>query len=344
MAKIVVLATGGTIAGRASHAGEAVTYTAAQLGVADLLANVPGLAALLGHYKLETVQVAQIDSKDMDIATWQRLLTHCVQALQQPEVAGLVLTHGTDTLEETAFFLHQALGVAAQAGVLAPVQACKPVVLTCAMRPATARLADGPQNLADAIAVVKDTHARGVMAVCAGQVHAAVDVRKVHPYRLDAFSSGDAGVLAHVEESCVRWLRPTMQPDADLVACSGNLQQYAARVWHALCTVAASDWPWVEVLQSHAGASARALQALVAAGVRGLILEGTGNATLHEALLEAAMQARRQDVVVWRSSRCQEGAMVPGTDNQVPLALSAGQTLPPAKARIALQIKLLRKW
>jgi L-asparaginase len=105
---------------------------------------------------------------------------------------GVVITHGTDTLEETAFFLHS---------VLAPA---KPVVLTCAMRPATALSPDGPQNVRDAIAVAATAGAQGVTVVCAGTVHSGVDVQKVHTYRLDAFASGDAGPIGYVEEGAVR--------------------------------------------------------------------------------------------------------------------------------------------
>ena len=122
--------------------------------------------------------------------------------LARPEVAAIIVTHGTDTLEETAYFLQR---------VLAPA---KPVVLTAAMRPATSRLADGPQNLADAVAVATAPGARGVVVVVAGTVHSALDVRKVHPYRLDAFGSGDAGPIARVEEGRLRSFRPWPEGEA----------------------------------------------------------------------------------------------------------------------------------
>jgi len=189
MAKIVVLATGGTIAGSADDAADGVSYRAAQLGVDALMQSVPGLVDLLQGDMLQAAQVAQIDSKDMDFAVWQQLAAQCAQHLAQPDVRGIVITHGTDTLEETAFFLQLALHSA-------PNAACwqhKPVVLTCAMRPATARLSDGPQNLADAVTLARQPQACGVLAVCAGRIHAADTVQKIHPYRLDAFGSGDAG-------------------------------------------------------------------------------------------------------------------------------------------------------
>ncbi|WP_372659818.1 asparaginase, partial [Hydrogenophaga sp.] len=134
--------------------GDNVGYVAGEVGVGDLLAAVPALAG----EALDVEQVAQLDSKDMGFAVWQALAQRVAFHLDRPDVEAVVITHGTDTLEETAFFL-QAL-----------LQPAKPVVLTCAMRPATALVPDGPQNLLDAVAVARWTGASGVVAVCAGQV------------------------------------------------------------------------------------------------------------------------------------------------------------------------------
>ena len=180
--KLVVLGTGGTIAGTAATAGDNIGYTAAQVGVAQLLLAIPALAQM--PCVLVSEQVAQIDSKDMSHAVWQALAERASHFLAQPDVQGIVITHGTDTLEETAYFLHAVLP--------APLLAAKPVVLTCAMRPASAMVPDGPQNLLDACAVALTPGAAGVVAVCAGSVHGAVDVQKQHTYRVDAFSSGDS--------------------------------------------------------------------------------------------------------------------------------------------------------
>jgi L-asparaginase len=170
--RLVILGTGGTIAGRAARAGDNVGYVAGQVSVADLVAAVPALA----NVPLQVEQVAQIDSKDMGLPVWQALVARLQVHVDDPRVAAVIVTHGTDTLEETAFVLQRVL------------QPSKPVVLTCAMRPASALVPDGPQNLADALAVVREAQA-GVVVVCAGQVHAASEVAKVHTYRLDAFDS-----------------------------------------------------------------------------------------------------------------------------------------------------------
>ncbi|NJS37241.1 MAG: asparaginase [Brachymonas sp.] len=126
------MGTGGTIAGTAASSSDHTGYTAAQLSVQDLLKCVPGMQEALRGDALESEQVAQLDSKDMDFATMTRIAQRCAHHLAQADVRGIVITHGTDTLEETAYFLHLVLGNAC-----AELITQKPVVLTCAMRPAT---------------------------------------------------------------------------------------------------------------------------------------------------------------------------------------------------------------
>jgi len=304
---VVVLGTGGTIAGTASDAADNVGYTAAQLGVAQLVGAVPMLA---GH-PLETEQVAQFDSKDMDFAAWRSLAGRCAHHLAREEVAGIVVTHGTDTLEETAWFLQR---------VLAPA---KPVVLTAAMRPATALLRDGPQNVLDAVTVAQWPGARGVVAVLAGQVHGARDVRKAHSYRVDAFGSGDAGAIGSVEEGVVRLFRDWPR---------GNDAIGVDRL-----PAAPAAWPRVEIVTSHVGASGDMVRALTAAGVRGIIAAGTGNGTLHHALEAALREAQAAGVQVLRSTRCRDGLVIAAPADALP---SAGD-LTPEKARVELLLRLL---
>ena len=352
MAKIVVLATGGTIAGSADDASDGISYRAAQLSVDALMQSVAGLADLLQGDTLQAAQVAQIDSKDMDFAVWQQLALQCAQHLAQPDVRGVVITHGTDTLEETAFFLQLALPCAPNAASWQH----KPVVLTCAMRPATARLSDGPQNLADAITLARQPHASGVLAVCAGSVHAAHTVQKIHPYRLDAFGSGDAGALGYVEEGHVRWLRPCAGWQApEITASSTTTSDPRNALWQALAHTAPAQWPWVEVLHSQAGATPRAMLALADAGVRGMGLAGTGNATVHQALLEALPSITARGVAMLLSTRSSASQVVRGVqahpasahnapdapDAPIALARYGQTTLTPAKARVLLLLQLL---
>lgn len=311
---IVILGTGGTIAGTAACASDHIGYTAAQLGIAQLVAAVPALAA--GPCNLLTEQLAQVDSKDMDFEIWTRLAERVNHHLARADVQGIVITHGTDTLEETAWFL-QAL--------LAPV---KPVVLTCAMRPATALVPDGPQNLLDAVAVAMHPGAGGVLAVCAGVVHGALEVQKVHTYRLDAFSSGDAGPLAYVEQGGLRVLRNWP------VAVAGQAQ---SAITNIALLQPGQHWPRVDIVTSHAGADGAVVRALVAAGVQGLVVAGTGNGSLHHALESALLQAQAAGVRVLRATRCLEGRVLskPGE------TLLDSQGLSPVKARISLLLTLL---
>ncbi len=307
-ATVVIIGTGGTIAGTAARPQDHVGYRAGVLSAEDLVAAVPALAG--AGAVLECHSLAQLDSSDMDHATWQRLALAVVRHLARPEVAGVVVTHGTDTLEETAAFLHHT------------VLAGKPVVLTAAMRPASAPSPDGPQNLLDAVTVACEPGARGVLAVLAGRVHAGSELRKLHGYRVDAFGSGDAGPLAVVEAGRLRCFRDwtTCEP-AHAVALQTDVQH----------------WPVVDIVTSHAGARAATLDALVAAGAQGIVIAGTGNGSVHRALLDAARRAVAQGVVVRRASRCLQGGVVDGGESDLPAAGSCT----PAQARVQLMLELL---
>jgi L-asparaginase len=302
---LVVLGTGGTIAGTAAQASDNVGYTAGQIGIAQLVHAVP---ALRGQ-AIELEQVAQLDSKDMSHVVWRELALRCAHHLARADVAGLVVTHGTDTMEETAWFLQR---------VLAPA---KPLVLTGAMRPATALLSDGPQNLLDAIAVARHAAARGVTVVLAGAVHGAREVHKAHAYRVDAMSSGDAGPIARIEEGQPRLLRPWPADEALGAAVLG---------------LAPAAWPAVEIVHSHAGAGGNVVRALCAAGVRGIVVACTGNGTLHRELEAALVEAQAGGVTVLRSTRCHDGRVLPTPSDR----FEAADGLTPAKARVELLLRL----
>lgn len=304
--QIVILGTGGTIAGTAASATDHTGYHAAQLGVAQLVAAVPALTDM----SIACEQLAQLDSKDMDHATWLALAQRAAAHLARADVAGVVVTHGTDTLEETAYFLHRVLGPA------------KPLVLTAAMRPATALGADGPQNLLDAVMLAREPGAKGVLAVLAGTVFAGAALRKRHTYRVDAFTAGDAGPIGWMEEGRVRAVRPW--PDA-------------AGVGVDRLPADPSAWPAVEIVASHAGSDGRVVRALRDSGVRGLVVAATGNGTVHHALEAALREAQQAGVTVWRSSRCLDGVVTSAPDEVFP---SAG-ALTPVQARIELMLRLM---
>lgn len=330
--QIVILGTGGTIAGKASSSIDNVGYTAALVGVAQLLGAIPSLVGLSGTaqydgYGLVCEQVAQVDSKDMNFAVWQLLLARCAHWLAQPQVQGVVVTHGTDTLEETAYFLQMTLNPS------------KPVVLACAMRPSTAIAPDGPQNLLDALAVAVHSDAQGVVAVCAGLIHSAVDVQKVHTSRLDAFSSGDAGPVGTVAEGQLTLYRnwPSNRPLADVNIAYSAIENIAK-----LTTL-----PRVEIVLNHADSDGAIVDALLAQkaaspskGLRGIVVAATGNGTISTDLELALRRAQAAGVVVWRSTRCAFGQVIGKSEAEFGDASGASQGLPAVKARIALQLQL----
>jgi len=331
--KLIVLGTGGTIAGLAEDAHDNVGYKSGQVGVEQLLAALP--PARRPFATLVSEQVAQVDSKDMDLEIWQRLAQRCAFWLADPQVTGIVITHGTDTMEETAYFLHTVLACSGCSD--------KAVVLTGAMRPASALTPDGPQNMLDAMMVACDPVGCGVMVVFSGRIHAAVDVQKVHGYRQDAFESGDAGVLGWIQEGVATWVR---QPSA---ASGGDpqigRQEPQGSLHDANWTVLLAGpvvWPRVEIVNSHAGATGLMVDTLLAADPvsrpQGLVVAGTGNGSVHQLLEAALLRAQADGVAVWRASRCGTGHTVGDLHTQLPD--SAG--LSPVKARIALMLQLLQ--
>jgi L-asparaginase len=246
----------------------------------------------------------------MSHALWQRLVREVAAELQRDDVGGIVVTHGTDTLEETAYLLQR---------VLAPA---KPVVLTAAMRPSTSLQADGPQNLLDAVTLAREPGARGVLVLLAGRAHAGDAVRKVDAWALDAFDSGDAGPVALVRDGSVQPLR----------AWPGG-----PALGSGVVELPVEDWPRVGWITSHAEFDAALLDAAVAAGFHGLVLAGTGNGSLHAALLVAAERAAAAGVALRLSTRCASGRVVGQGAHAVPLSDTPG----PAQARVALLLDLL---
>ena len=292
---VLVLGTGGTIAGVAPPANTATGagYTAGVLGVEQLLASAPGIAQ---HARLEFAQLCNIDSKDANPALWLQLAREIRAWRAHAGTAGCVITHGSDTLEETAYALDCLL------------EPGSPVVLTAAMLPAAALSADGPRNLFDAVRVAGDPAAagRGVLCVAHGRVHAARDVSKQHPARIDAFASGDRGPLGFIGASGLRFTReqPGVEP-RPLAALAQPSPEVTA--------------PRVELVCSHAGADGELVRALVAASVAGtlrpplqaLVVLGTGGGTVHEGLAAALAHAAEAGVrvqVVPRTGPCEGGA------------------------------------
>ena len=316
--KIVVLGTGGTIAGESSSASEGLSYKAAQRGIDVLLQSVAeigqGMPKALSAFQFESEQVAQVDSKDMSFAIWHHLAQRCHAWLSQDEVKALVITHGTDTLEETAYFLSRVIAID------------KPIVLTCAMRPANFKDADGPQNLRDALTLAAMAKGAGVWLVAAGEIHHSQYLQKVHPTRLNAFDSGETGAAGTVQQDQVAWSATFKTPSFDKIDSAFNLPEPA-------------NWPWVEIVMNHVQANAKCVDLLAAAGVQGLVVAGTGNGSMSTDLKEGLRRAETAGVQIRVASRCNQGPVI-ATESH---AFKVSDGLNPVKTRVALMLDLMSK-
>ncbi len=283
---ILVLGTGGTIAGLGGDA-----YTAAQLPINALLAPF--------NDQVVSEQIAQIDSKDMCFAVWDRLYARLSGAILDAKVGAIVITHGTDTLEETAFFLHRA------------VACTKPVILTGAMRPADDPAADGPRNLADALAYANSLTA-GVWVVLAGQALPAYGVQKNHPQALEAFGQRESNSTQVMSRAPFKLSQPVQR------------------------------WPRVEIVMNYAGASGLLIEALIQQHVDGIVVDGivvagTGNGTVSDALDAALHKALQAGIAVRLTTRCLQGSVIQNANHAFDLS-----PLSPVQARVDLMLDLMQ--
>ena len=312
--KTVVLGTGGTIAGLATDPSNPSNYKASQLGLTDILQqagiHTPGL---------EMQDVARIDSKDMGPAVWRPLLQAISQAQERSDVQAVVITHGTDTIEETAFLLE----------LMGPWP--KPVVMTCAMQPADSPTADGPGNLRDALLLAQHPAFKGVAVVCADKAHHPQHLQKIRTDQDDAFSSGLSQPLAQMHKG--QWL---LREPSDQLPRNGRTPDLQTLLNTA-------DWPRVEWVSNHASADGEMVMSLLAGSskakrpLRGLVVAATGSGTISVGMENALIQARAVGVEVWVSSRCVWGQARFYEDKPYGVATS----LNPAKAMVALSLSLL---
>jgi len=311
--RIRLLATGGTIAG--AHTGGR-GYAAAAMSAEDLLAAVPGLSAL---GRIEVEKVVSIGSQDMDEHVWRQLAARAQTALDDPAIAGVVITHGTDTMEETAYFLNLVLKTA------------KPVVLVGAMRPATAISADGPMNLYNAIAVAADPASvnRGVLVVSNDEIHFAREISKTNTTQVGTFKSLNRGLAGLVNRGRLHYFGPTVRRHT---AASEFAPPHEAAL------------PRVDIIYGYAGLRRDQIDAAVAAGARGLVIAGVGAGNLSTEILEAVTAAARAGVVVVRSSRTGGGMVERNIEIDDDAAgLLVAEELNPQKARVLLMLGLSRQ-
>ncbi len=312
---IVILATGGTIAGSASS-NTSAGYTSGAVGVDVLIEAVPqmkDMADITGE------QIASIGSQDMNDAVWLKLAKRINELLAQSDVAGVVITHGTDTLEETSYFLDLT------------VKSTKPVVMTGSMRPSTAMSADGPLNIYNAVGIAVDPMAkgRGVLVTVDDDIHAAHDVVKTHSTDVGTFSSMEAGLVGAALFGKNTWFRTPVQ-----VNTAKSELTLAANT---------TALPRVDIIYAHANMSPDMITSAAANGAKGIVIAGVGDGNMTAPALDAVKQVIAKGVIVVRSSRTNGGIMRRNIEvNDDEIGTVASMQLNPAKARVLLQLALLK--
>jgi L-asparaginase len=312
---IVILATGGTIAGTGATSTTTVGYTAAKVGVEGLIAAVPELKKVAN---VKGEQVMQIASENMNNAAWLKLGKRINQLLSQADVDGIVVTHGTDTIEETSYFLDLV------------VKSDKPVVVVGAMRPSTAISADGPINLYNAVILAgsKDAIGKGVLVCLNDQINAARDVTKNNTATADTFRTPELGLLGYMQDNKAHFYREstrrhTAQSEFDIA----NLDTL----------------PEVDITYGYANATRVPVDAFVAAGAKGIVNAGVGDGSLDDEVKAALIEARKKGVIVVRASRVGNGIVARNgevNDDQTDFVVS--DTLTAQKARILLMLALTK--
>ncbi len=311
--RITILATGGTIAG-SSDSQTSVGYTSGAVGVDVLIAAVPGLTKLA---RISGEQVSSIGSQDMNDKVWLALAKRVNQLLKSDTVDGIVITHGTDTMEETAYFLHLV------------AKGNKPIVFTGSMRPSTALSADGPLNIYNAVAIAADRAAkdRGVLVAVNDNIHAAREITKTNTTSVQTFQSPDYGLIG-ITLYGRQWFYRV------------PFRKFGAET--EFVVDGATSMPRVDVIYAHADMSADLIDAAVKNGAKGLVVAGVGDGNMTTAALEALARAAKQGVVVVRSSRVYSGRTWRNSEiNDDQYGFVAAGDLVPSKARVLLKLALV---
>ena len=311
---IVILATGGTIAGAAAS-GTQAAYTSGAVTIDAMIAAVPGIKDMAN---IKGEQVSNVGSQDMSFEIMLKLAKRINELMSKNDVDGFVVTHGTDTMEETAFFLNLV------------VKGDKPVVMVGSMRPSTAVSADGPLNLYNAVGVAVDPNAkgRGVLVVMNDWIHAAHSLTKTSTTAIQTFMSPLRGVVG--------------------VATYGKNDFYNTPQWKHTSSSEfdvsdVNKLPRVDIIFACADMPADLIDASVANGAKGIIIAGVGNGNMNKASLDAAANAAKKGVIVVRSSRVATGSVGRNVEvNDDELGFIASDELNPQKARLLLSLALLK--
>jgi L-asparaginase len=311
---VTILATGGTIAGAQPKAGEA-GYKSGSFSVESLIQAVPGMEKVA---VVKGEQIANIGSQDMNDAVWIKLARRVNELQKDPGVDGIVITHGTDTQEETGYFLDLV------------VKGDKPVVLVGSMRPATAISADGPMNLYNGTAVSIDPAARGrgVLIVMNDDIHYAREATKTNTTSLQTFTSPNRGRAGIVLFGKASFYSPPVPKHTSGSAFAGIVPDTLPRVF---------------IVYAHANVGPEFVDAAVAAGAKGIVLAGVGDGNGTDPLIQALAAAAKKGVVVVRSSRVGTGTVARNVElDDDKLGFVAAMELNPSKARVLLQQALTK--
>ena len=311
---VVILATGGTIAGSA-ETGTQAGYDSGQVGVEVLIAAVPQLEEIAD---VTGEQIANVGSQNMNDEVWLKLAKRINELVKSEEVDGVVITHGTDTMEETAYFLNLV------------VKTNKPVVLTGSMRPSTALSADGPLNIFNAVAVAADPEAagRGVLVVANDSIHGARAIIKSNTTHVETFLSPQRGLIGLVQYGETLYFR-------------GPYARHTANSEFSVQGV--EELPRVDIIYIYEGVSGDLIEAAVKDGAKGIVTAGVGNGNMTDSALQALALAAAKGVVCVRSTRVPTGFVgrnVEIDDDKIGLVASYEHN--PQKARILLRLALLK--
>lgn len=310
---IVIMATGGTIAGVAPSATETKEYKAGVINVESLIRSVPGID---GVAKISGEQIVNIDSSQMTDEVWLKLANRINNLLSLKDVDGIVITHGTDTMEETAFFLNLV------------VKSEKPVVIVGSMRPSTAISADGPLNLLNAVVLAssKEAKGKGVLVALNERVNGGRDVTKTNTTSVDTFTSREFGCLGYILDNKVHFLQESDKKHT--VRSEFSVQGL-------------TSLPRVDILYGHAYESRDIADASVKGGAKGIVHAGLGNGGMFSSTKDALKDAADKGVVIVRSSRTGSGIVTPYAKYDQ-LGFIASGSLNPQKARILLMLALTK--
>jgi L-asparaginase len=314
--KVKILATGGTIAGAQTSAGEA-GYKSGSFSVDDLIKAVPAMTNIA---VLSGEQVANIGSQTMNHEVWLKLAARVNDVLKSSDTDGVVITHGTDTMEETGYFL----------GLV--VKSDKPVVLVGSMRPATAIGADGPANLYNAVALAAnpDARGRGPLVMLNDSIHYARETQKTHTTHLDTFRSPNRGLAGVMNVGKAYFYNQ-------------NKTRHTTQSDFSLDGLTVQSLPYVEVIYSYANFGGETIDDAVKRGAKGIVLAGVGDGNTTDAALAALKRAAKSGVVVARSSRVGSGIVDRNVEvNDDELGFITTMELNPQKARILLMLGLTR--